>query len=112
MSNLTYKISDDENTVVTLYNVYQFTESIKGCYRCELLSLCMKESKDEVNEFFPFPCMSDNRKDKRSGIFLTLESINTRKSVTMWIIALVFIILAVLVFYNIIPNYLGSWLKQ
>ena len=112
MSNLTYKISDDENTLVTMYNVYQFTESRKGCYRCELLSLCIHESSDDSAKDFPFPCMSDNRQDKRSGIFLKHETIANRRLSISAIVAILFIILAVLVFFNIIPNYLGSWLNH
>lgn len=106
--DLTYKVSDDENTVTTLYDQYRFRTSSKGCYECELLDLCCKISGEKGEKEFPFPCLSDNRKDNRNGVFLSIDTINRRQHTITIVVSIVFVMLAILVYYNIIPNYLGE----
>lgn len=106
MSNLTYKISEDENTVLTTHNVYEFTQSRKGCYRCELLSLCIHESSDDNTKDFPFPCLPENRKDKQKGIFLSKDSLNRQNNMLTFFIVVFFMLFAFLVYFKMVPNFL------
>ena len=106
IKNLSFKISPDENNIVTLENGYQFRSSSRGCCKCDLLNHCMSLSGNDGNPDFPFPCLPENRKDKQNGIFLSLDSINRRNNVSVLIIVIFFIALAILVYFNVIPNFL------
>jgi hypothetical protein len=67
-------ISDDQNQVRVNSFTYQFRRSLltrfswfNACDKCDLRTPCVESHLGKID--FPFPCVPDNRKDKKGGYF-------------------------------------------
>lgn len=94
------KISDDQNCIFLKEDNYFFLKGKSECFKCDLLSECIKRSDDTE---FPFPCLDTNRNDKLSGIFISEENFKNRKYryIQSGFILLI-IIFSILIYFNIL----------
>ncbi len=105
-NDLTYCVSADENIVAIHQNSYWFIRSNNGCYKCELSKDCCKISSIKGENEFPFPCLSDNRIDKRNGLFLSNDTIHRRSLKFLFIMIIAFILILIVLIFVLTPNFL------
>lgn len=65
-----YNVSIDQKKVAHFSEMHKFKRPFfsfnVNCSKCSLLKPCLSVHTDD----FPFPCMAENRKDKKNGYFL------------------------------------------
>jgi len=65
-----YSVTIDQKRIAHLSEMHKFKRPFFSfninCSKCSLLKPCLSIHTDD----FPFPCVSENRKDKKNGYFL------------------------------------------
>ena len=104
----TYLTSKDQKTVYIAGTdrTYTFKKSNKPCSKCGLYSKCIDTYTDD--NYFPFPCTSETRTDRKHGIFIDEQKAIERKGCALAIVSITLIALAILIFFGIVPNFMES----